>query len=112
MRKLSDLTEKEQQDIQQVTEFEGNKLVGYYANSTTIGKTTKFGLCKDCVNLDAVFFEFGKSIAVCNRFKFRLNENDKVVDCMSYYARNVMMLDEMNTLATIIDLNKKDKIGF
>jgi len=77
-------------------EYEAKKII--QDEISPISSSTRYGLCKDCVHLKVVSFEFGESIA-------------KVKECSCYQKRGTMNLWEMESLATIIDVNKS-KIGF
>jgi len=90
-------------------EYEAKKII--QDEISPISSSTRYGLCKDCVHLKVVSFEFGESIAECYQFEIKLDQRKKVKECSCYQKRGTMNLWEMESLATIIDVNKS-KIGF
>lgn len=80
------------------------------------GKTNKrilkFGLCAKCDSFQ--FAETALSVfgAVCRSFKRKLSEDKPITDCTYFADKFIPSLDEMVNMATLVDDDKKDRIGF
>jgi len=75
-----------------------------------------FGLCDRCTHFLYQRTQFNRERAVCRGYgrapERRCSRNDPTVECSDFYPTGQMDIREMALIATIIDPNKKGRIGF
>lgn len=112
MPKLVDFEKEGDNKIrQEVSAMAG--LLGFdpYESCRTYIKTKDFGLCNDCKNLQLAKSEFRTILARCYDFDIILHTGEPVRECTNHEQRNTLTLHQMNDLAYIIDVSKKE-VGF
>jgi len=110
--KLADFKKVERQKIkQEVSAKAGSMGFDSYDSCKTHVKTTDFGLCNDCDHLQLVKSEFRTILARCYEFEIILHTGEPITECTNYEQRNTLTLNQMNDLAYIIDISKKE-VGF
>lgn len=70
------------------------------------------GMCSNCQSLSYCSTEFGNVHAVCTAFVLKLNGQNRIVECNLYEPRNVLSLNEMYSMAILIDPDKENNVGF
>ncbi len=72
-----------------------------------------YGLCCSCKQFSLKRSKYSVRKAYCfvDR-KLRLSSDDPITECSDYDKRGSMTLEQMWALATLIDSNQKEKIGF
>ena len=70
------------------------------------------GLCSDCKNLSYCRTEFGSVLAKCESFEIRLNGQNRIKECNCYQKRGQLSLEEMYSIATLIDPADNKVKGF
>ena len=116
-QKLSTLEDSERKDIEkEVSSVSSGLGLDAYESygSTPEQKKLKelIGMCCDCRNLNYCATEFGNVCAICSAFEFKLSGQNRIVECNLHSPKNVMTLSEMFTIATLIDAEKENKVGF
>lgn len=71
-----------------------------------------FGICYDCKKFRGAVTKYGNAYAWCWEFETKLNASDPVVKCSEYEKRGGLTLFEMKDMATLIEVDKKEKAGF
>ena len=74
-----------------------------------------FGLCDRCTRFLYQRTQFNRERAVCRHHgetDRRCTRNDPIVECSDFYPTGQMDVREMALIATIIDPDKKGRIGF
>jgi len=74
---------------------------------------TDFGICATCQYFFGQRSVWGKYYVHCDYLNkpLAINAADPVAHCTNYSRRGQMTIADMQQIATIIDLDKKDKIG-
>lgn len=72
----------------------------------------KLGLCETCDSLIGFVRKYGSVFARCDRFDRTLNPEDPITKCTEYKKRGAMSLEAMLRMATLIDVDNKQKVGF
>ena len=107
--KLKDLETEERNDLENELEAQSIRLGmdSYDSPTDTITKLKDLiGVCSDCKYLDYARMEFGDVYASCDIFNKRLSGQNRVVECNKYSKRGQMSLQEMYTIAHLIDVDK------
>jgi len=75
----------------------------------------KFGLCSTCEHFCYATYQYGKELAFCN-YTDAMGKwptgVEPILTCSKYYKNGGISLTEMASMATYINADKKDKIGF
>ena len=74
--------------------------------------SSAFGLCSDCVYLDAAESEYGIVFARCEELEIKINRTNIITKCTKYRGRGKMELWEMKEIAIYIDDSNRTKAGF
>ena len=69
-----------------------------------------YGLCNDCSEAYIYKKQYSGWNGKCNMWDKRLNPIDPVLECMQYTKKGQLSLEDMKSIAEIIDIDKK-KIG-
>ena len=77
----------------------------------TTSNEARLGLCSDCINANVVTTEYGTVYAYCDRFEMSISGRDAIVSCTRYSKRGELTLQEMQDIAIIIEVDKK-QAGF
>jgi len=118
-QKISTLKDDERHAIEQ--ELEGKSSAMGMSSYITYGATTPeqkklkelLGMCHDCNNLNYCATEFGNVLAVCAAFQYRLHGQNRIVECNLHEPKNTLTLNEMYSMATLIDIGTDNKkVGF
>ena len=111
MTKVRDLNEEEKVEISADLDS-GAALLGQdmWDTQKTFTKNEKLGLCNDCNYLESFNTEYGRIFARCRDMDIDL-PNDRIVDCTRYVKKGTLTLQDMEKIAYIIEVGKKD-IGF
>lgn len=72
----------------------------------------RLGLCKDCKWFRRIYTRYGREICSCVEMEVRFDEIDPVEECSYYKNAFSLSLDEMMSMAIIIDPSNKIKPGF
>lgn len=70
------------------------------------------GICYNCKNLLYCKTEFGNVFAKCGEYEIKLTGQNRMVECNSHSPMHVMTLQEMWSIAYIIDPDEKKITGF
>jgi len=71
------------------------------------------GICFDCQKLQCYKTTWGNMGAKCYDFEIRINPQDPIEDCTNYYKDKQLSLDQLASMAIIINTNgSKKEIGF
>jgi hypothetical protein len=74
-----------------------------------------FGLCDRCTHFLYRRTQFNRERALCRQYgrpDTQCSRNDPMVECSDFYPTGQMDVREMALIATIIDPDKKGRIGF
>ena len=76
-----------------------------------------FGLCATCNNIEYASSAFRIKRVSCSSLNeydvlFHLTDADPIMDCTHYDERGRLSLNEMYALATLIEIDKKEAVGF
>lgn len=76
-----------------------------------------FGMCSSCQNMQFATTEFRVRWAQCEVFGYgltalQLSMAEPVQECTNYKKNGQLSLRDMVNIATLIDVNKKQKVGF
>ena len=115
MTKYADLDGDEKDKIGDLLEVRSIELGldKWESPSTRIGGLKDMiGICSNCQSMRYCKTEFGNVRAICWEFKINLHGQDKVIECNEHTARGSMSLRDMETIATIIDVDKSEIKGF
>ena len=94
-----------------------NLNINMYDEAEPIRNTTfseeVFGLCANCTYFFAVKTRWNKYRCICGFLNdaILVNPADPIHHCTSYSKRGQMTVGEMQRIATLIDIDKKEKIG-
>ena len=84
-----------------------------YGTDVQTGLKELIGMCHNCKCLMYCKTEFGNVNAVCTEFKIRLSGQNRITECNLHTPKGVMSLNEMYSMAYLIDKNTDKKIkGF
>jgi hypothetical protein len=84
-----------------------------YGNDIQTGLKTLVGMCHDCKNLNYCKTEFGTVFAICTMFEFKFSGKNRITECNIYSPKNVLSLNEMYSIAWLIDVDTNKKVkGF
>lgn len=84
-----------------------------YGTKTQTGLRDFLGMCADCKNLNYCKTEFGTVHAICAMFDFKLSGKNRIVECSLHAPKNVLSLNEMYSIAYLIDVDEGKKMkGF
>jgi hypothetical protein len=115
MTKVSDLDEDEREIIGDLLEVKAIELGfdKWESQSSRVGGLKDLiGICFNCQYMRYCKTEFGTVRAICWQFKINLQGEDKVIECNEHTARGTMSLRDMETIATLIDVDKSEIKGF
>jgi len=70
------------------------------------------GMCYNCRNLNYCKTEFGNVFAKCAEYDIKLSGQNRIIECNSHSPMYIMSLQEMYSIAYLIDSNQKEKAGF
>jgi len=115
MTKYFDLEESEQEQLGDTLEAKAIQLGLDKWESRVGGINTlddSIGICSNCENMRYCKSEFGNIIAICWSFKIKLHGRERVVECNEHAPRGQLSLRDMETIATIIDIEKSEVKGF
>jgi hypothetical protein len=84
-----------------------------YGSDAQTGLKALVGMCYNCKNLNYCRTEFGNVHAICTMFEFKFSGKNRITECNLHTPKNVLSLQEMYSIAYLIDpdTNKKVK-GF
>lgn len=71
-----------------------------------------YGLCSSCEEMRYTELEYGTKFACCTVWDKMLYETNRVVVCTAHNLKGQLSLRAMVDIATIIDPDPKDKVGF
>lgn len=116
-RRLSDLEKSERRTIEEnldtLSASLGMDSYDSHSNRGDINHLKELiGICFNCKNLNYCRTEFDAVFARCERFEFKLNGQNRIVECNSHSPRGVMSLAEMYAIAYLIDPSEKQIKGF
>jgi len=86
----------------------GDEPVGDFASTFS---ENDFGLCYDCKCLYAFKTQYGTVRGKCYEFEVILDGVNKIMNCTRYDKKGQLSLDDMKTMAILIDDDKKT-MGF
>jgi len=115
MSKFIDLDQDSQERIGDLLEVKSIELGLDKWESQSIKHNSlkdSIGICSNCQNMRYCKTEFETVRAICWQFKINLQGQDKVVECNEHSARGTMSLRDMETIATLIDVDKSEIKGF
>lgn len=114
-KKLADLDKKEKHSIKEeldgVSSSMGMESWESYSNMGKSALKDVIGMCFNCKNLNYCKTEFLNVHAVCTEFDFRLNGQNRIIECNAHSPRGVLSLNEMYSMAYIIESNEDKKIA-
>lgn len=116
MKKFNDLEKKDRDNLREVIDISAS-LAGQESWNTKTPHVkysdlkSRLGICHDCIHLAYCRTEFGTIYAKCTELEIIFNANDRMTECNVYSRRGQMSLDDMLSLATIIEIKKRE-IGF
>jgi len=114
-RKLSDLVKDERNIVEEHLESASVRLgldsYESHGSNTNILKDA-IGICHNCKYFSFCRTEFGNINAICERFECRLNGQNRIVECSLHSPRNVMTLNEMYSMAYLIETKDEKVEGF
>lgn len=115
--KISDLKDGERRNIQEQVESASasmgmNSWESYGSSPEQKKMKELIGMCCDCKSLNYCATEFGNILAICESFNIRLNGQNRIVECNLHSPKNVLSLNEMYAMATLIDPEEEKKVGF
>lgn len=70
------------------------------------------GICLKCIYLEFAESQFTVEHLHCSQYNKNLNEKSKITNCSQYRDKTAMTLAQMQMIATIIDVDKKESVGF
>ena len=120
MAKLSDLEQRDRNAIEEELEAKSNTL-GIDSwdvledNSDRAFLESAVGICHNCKNLHYCRSEFAghdKVFARCSLFEIRLSGQNRMTECNCHSPRNILTLQDMYAMATLIDPVKDTVKGF
>lgn len=84
-----------------------------YGNDVQTGLKALLGMCATCKNLSYCKTEYGNVHAICGQFDCKLSGKNRIVECNLHSPKGVLSLNEMYSIAYLIDPDKDKKIeGF
>lgn len=111
-KKISELESKEEAQLQnEIVATSKPCGVDAYDSSRRI-HIDGLGLCGNCVYLQAAKTKYGKAFTVCNEFNTPLRSDDPITECTAFVKSGQMSLVEMTQIAWLVEVDKKDKVGF
>jgi hypothetical protein len=115
-RKFSDLEQTEKKHIENeleaVSSSMGMEAYETYGNREGSLLQDQIGMCHNCKNLSYCKTEFGNVFAKCSEFEFRLNGQNRIEECNLHCPRHSLSLNEMYTMAYLIDPKDEKIKGF
>lgn len=115
-KKFSDLENDEKRNMEDQLETIASSLGMESWNAHGNGKKSyleeAIGICYNCRNLLYCRTEFGNVFAKCEEYDIRLNGQNRIVECNSHSPIHTMTLQEMYSIAYLIDLDEKKIKGF
>jgi len=112
VKKLNEYNKKEKQRI--TSEIEAHATIfeiDEYDSTTSGDVIIDLGLCSKCKDLLCTQTEYGTIYAQCRIWEKMLNTSNRVKHCTRFRRRGQMSLYDMQDIATIININKRE-IGF
>lgn len=113
-KKLKDLSQTERKAVSEEINT-GAAMIGQDSWDTAVHLNSKsnnrLGLCSDCINANVIITEYGTTYANCERFEIPLSGRDPVVSCTRYTKRGSLTIQEMESMAILLETNKKE-VGF
>lgn len=116
MIKLSELDNNEKRKLEEQISTKASELLGTddwespCSNHRVLEE--QIGLCADCKNLSYCRTEFGSVLAKCEAFEIRLNGQNRIKECNNHQKRGQLTLNEMYSIATLIDPAENKVKGF
>jgi hypothetical protein len=116
-QKMSTLDKKERNNIEDELGSKaaamGMDMYESYGSSPEQKKLKELvGMCFNCNNLSYCASEFATVFAKCEAFNFKLSGQNRIVECNLHSPKGVLSLNEMYSIATLIDPEKENKVGF
>ena len=109
MSKSETYEDKEKEKLRDYSEQLTDK---YKHGGLSNNNVNKFKMCATCQYFNYAETEFSIFSADCTKHEKPLSEDKPIVNCTSYNNKFIPSLYDMIGMATIIDNDKKDKIGF
>lgn len=114
--KLSNLENDVKKKIEDEVSIKASELLGTDSWETPNNNVNileeLIGLCSDCKNLSYCRTEFGSVLAKCESFDIRLNGQNRIRECNCYQKRGQLSLEEMYSIATLIEPSESKVKGF
>ena len=115
-KKLTELESDDRRAIEDQLESISSSLGMESWNSHGNGKKSyledAIGICYNCRNLCYCKTEFGSVFAKCSEYDMKLSGQNRIVECNTHSPMHVMSLQEMYSIAYLIDLGEKKITGF
>jgi hypothetical protein len=83
-----------------------------WAANGRIRNDTKYGICGSCKHSRATKTKYTTKMWRCEELNFKLSTEDPITDCSSYDKVGSMTLQQMVSIAYIIESDKSKKVGF
>lgn len=118
MTKISELESSDREAIEDELESKATELgLDTYDSYSKKGEmkvlSDMIGICASCKSLSYCSTEFGNVFATCGHFEMRLSGQNRITECNCHNQRGVLSLNEMQSIATLIDPDKEPSIkGF
>lgn len=80
--------------------------------SNRIKNENKYGICGSCKHSRITKTKYTTKMWRCEELNFKLSTEDPIVDCSSYDKVGSMTLQQMVSIAYIIESNTSKKVGF
>lgn len=116
-QKFSTVDKEERQAIENELESKSQSLgmdsYESYGTDAQTGLKALVGMCANCKNLSYCKTEFGIVHAICGQFEFKFSGKNRITECNLHAPRNVLSLQEMYSIAYLIDNDTIKKVkGF
>jgi len=115
-KKVIDLDKNERNIIEEQLESISTSLgmdsYESYGNESNSVLKDLIGMCYNCKNLYYCKTEFSNVYAYCSIFEFKLSGQNRITECNLHSPKNVLTLQEMYSMAYLIDPAEEKIEGF
>jgi len=115
-RKISEMEKTERRSVEETLDSASANLGMDSWESQGTGRNNALkdliGMCYNCKNLYYCRTEFGNVYAFCERYEIKLTGQNRIVECNTHAPNNSLSLQEMYSMAYLIEPKEKTIKGF